>query len=121
MALKRVALELGMGTDIRGSDYTKAAKRALHNALRQNSLSMADAFDLPKDAMHVKILIGVQKPDEVDKQEVANLLPYGTPTVETTLGGMDTIKDENNMTIMANCAVIVYLDLDETKQYGVPA
>jgi len=27
MALKRVALEIGMGTDIRGADYTKAAVR----------------------------------------------------------------------------------------------
>jgi len=29
MALKRVALEIGMGTDIRGGDYTKAAVRGL--------------------------------------------------------------------------------------------
>ena len=27
--LKRVAVEIGMGTDIRGADYTKAAVRAL--------------------------------------------------------------------------------------------
>ena len=29
MTLKKVALEIGMGTDIRGGDYTKAAVRAL--------------------------------------------------------------------------------------------
>ena len=37
MALKRVALEIGMGTDIRGADYTKAAVRALKDALWHNS------------------------------------------------------------------------------------
>ena len=37
MALKRVALEIGMGTDIRGGDYTKAAVRALRDALWHNS------------------------------------------------------------------------------------
>jgi len=34
MALKRVALEIGMGTDIRGADYTKAAVRALRDLVQ---------------------------------------------------------------------------------------
>ena len=29
MTMKRIAIEIGMGTDIRGGDYTKAAVRAL--------------------------------------------------------------------------------------------
>lgn len=33
MTLKRVVLEIGMGTDIRGGDCTKAAVRALRDAL----------------------------------------------------------------------------------------
>jgi len=41
MTLKRVALEIGMGTDIRGGDYTKAAVRALKDALWHNSLTVA--------------------------------------------------------------------------------
>ena len=44
MPLRRMVMELGMGTDIRGQDYTKASIRAVENALRQNSLSVADAF-----------------------------------------------------------------------------
>jgi uncharacterized protein (TIGR02058 family) len=43
MALKRMVLQIGMGTDIRGQDYTKAAVRALRDALWHNSLSVADA------------------------------------------------------------------------------
>ena len=33
MALKRVILEMGMGNDLHGSDYTKAALRAVQDAL----------------------------------------------------------------------------------------
>ena len=33
MAKKRMVLEIGMGTDIRGTDPTKAACRALRDAL----------------------------------------------------------------------------------------
>jgi uncharacterized protein (TIGR02058 family) len=36
MALKRMVLEIGMGTDIRGADPTKAAVRALRDALWHN-------------------------------------------------------------------------------------
>ena len=46
MALKRVALEIGMGTDIRGGDYTKAAVRALRDALWHNSLTVATVSEL---------------------------------------------------------------------------
>ena len=51
MALKRMVLQIGMGTDIRGADYTKAAVRALRDALWHNSLSVAGALGLPVDAM----------------------------------------------------------------------
>lgn len=122
MPLKRMVLELGMGTDIRGEDYTKAATRAVHNALRQNSLTVADAFGVAKDDMYVKIIIGVAKPDEVDKQAVADMLPYGKGEVHVEEGGMDTpSEDGTKLTIMANAALVVYLDLPEEKIAEVAA
>ncbi|MEM7215985.1 MAG: Lin0512 family protein [Pseudomonadota bacterium] len=118
MAWKRMVMELGMGTDIRGSDYTKAAMRAVHNALRQNSLVIADAFGKPREEMRVDIHIGVQKPENVDRQEVASVLPYGSGSVEVVKGGMDTPKDDGTPgTIMANAALIVYLDLPENEEW----
>ena len=42
MTRKRMVIEMGMGTDIRGKDYTKAACRALKDALWHNSLAIAD-------------------------------------------------------------------------------
>ena len=50
MTKKRMVLEIGMGTDIRGADPTKAACRALRDALWHNSLSIATALGQPLDA-----------------------------------------------------------------------
>jgi uncharacterized protein (TIGR02058 family) len=44
MAKTRMALEIGMSTDIRGADPTTAACRALRDALWHNSLSIAPAL-----------------------------------------------------------------------------
>jgi len=40
MSLKRVILELGAGNDLHGGDYTKAAIRAVQDAIHHSSLSM---------------------------------------------------------------------------------
>ncbi len=82
MTLKRMVLEIGMGTDIRGADYTKAAVRALRDALWHNSLSVAAALGLPVDSMQVEVTIGVPKPDQVDRDAVLAVLPHGSGTVE---------------------------------------
>ena len=114
MARKSMVMEFGMGTDIRGGDYTKAAVRALEAALRQNSLSVADAFGVSKDAMHVRIVIGVARPERVDKAAVAAVLPYGEADVIVEEGGLDTpTEDGTGVTVMANAAAIVYLDLPD--------
>jgi Conserved hypothetical protein (Lin0512_fam) len=55
MAKKRMVLEIGMGTDIRGADPTKAACRALRDALWHNSLSIATALGHPLDAMSARV------------------------------------------------------------------
>ena len=112
MALKRMVLELGMGTDIRGADYTKAAVRALRDALWHNSLSIADAVGLPVDAMQVEVRIGVPHPELVDKAAVLEILPHGTGTVTVVEGGLEIPNDAgDNMTVLAHAAAIVRLDV----------
>jgi uncharacterized protein (TIGR02058 family) len=112
MALKRLVLQIGMGTDIRGADYTKAAVRALRDALWHNSLSVADAVGLPVDAMQVDVTIGVPRPDQVDKEAVLAVLPHGTGTVRVVEGGLEIPNDAGtNTTVVANAAAIVRLDI----------
>jgi uncharacterized protein (TIGR02058 family) len=112
MTMMRVAVEIGMGTDIRGPDYTKAAVRALRDALWHNSLSVAAALGKPTDSMVVEVIIGVPKPDLVNKAEVLAVLPHGTGTVEVVEGGLEIVNDAGTgSTLIANAAAIVRLDL----------
>ena len=112
MTLKRMVLEIGMGTDIRGADYTKAAVRALRDALWHNSLSVANAIGMPTDSMVVEVLIGVPKPERVDKAAVLAVLPHGTGTVEVVEGGLEVMNDAGTgSTVIANAAAIVRLDV----------
>jgi uncharacterized protein (TIGR02058 family) len=112
MAWKRMVLEIGMGTDIRGTDYTKAAVRALRDALWHNGLSVADAVGLPVDAMRVEVTIGVPCPEQVDKGAVLAVLPHGTGTVEIIEGGLEIANDSGtNKTVIANAAALVRLDV----------
>jgi uncharacterized protein (TIGR02058 family) len=112
MALKRMVLQIGMGTDIRGADYTKAAVRALRDALWHNSLSVADAVGLPVDAMQVEVTIGVPHPDRVDKKAVLAVLPHGSGKVSVVEGGLEIPNDAGtNLTVIANAAAVVRLDI----------
>jgi len=112
MARKRLVMEVGMGTDLHGQDYTKAAIRGLKDALWHNSLSIAPALGYSRDLMQVDIEVGVAQPDKVDKQAVADILPYGKASVIVTKGGLDVVNDDaTNTIVIANVAAIVYLDM----------
>jgi uncharacterized protein (TIGR02058 family) len=112
MALKRMVLEIGMGTDIRGRDYTKAAVRAVRDALWHNSLSVADAVGLPVDAMQVEVTIGVPQPERVDRDAVLAVLPHGTGTVRVVEGGLEIPNDSgSDAMVLAHAAAVVRLDV----------
>ncbi len=112
MAWKRIVLEIGMGTDIRGRDYTKAAVRALRDALWHNSLGAANALGLDTDSMRVEVTIGVTQPDRVDRDAVLAVLPHGTGTVNVIEGGLEIPNDDGtDATLIASAAAVVRLDL----------
>ena len=112
MAKKRMVLEIGMGTDIRGSDPTKAACRALRDALWHNSLSIATAVGQTPEAMIVDVHIGVPRPEMVDKAQVLAVLPYGKGTVTVVEGGLEVRNDAGtDSTLIANACAIVSLDI----------
>ncbi|HEY4041428.1 MAG TPA: Lin0512 family protein [Rhodopila sp.] len=112
MALKRMVLEIGMGTDIQGADPTKAAVRALRDALWHNSLGVANALGLDTDAMQVEVTIGVPHPEQVVKQDVLAVLPHGSGSVTVVDGGLEIPNDEGtNSTLIASAAAVVWLDV----------
>jgi len=112
MALQRMVLEIGMGTDIRGADPTKAAIRALRDALWHNSLSVAPALGLSVEAMEVEVIIGVPHPERVDTEAVRAVLPHGGGTVRVVEGGLEVRNDAGtDSTLIAHAAAVVRLDV----------
>ncbi len=112
MAKKRVILEMGAGNDLHGGDYTKAARRAIDDALHHSSLTMLRTLGVGVEGMYVDVTIGVQKPEEVDRDAVAAALPYGTVTVDVVKGGLD-VPDEalGDVAVIASAALVVSLEL----------
>jgi uncharacterized protein (TIGR02058 family) len=109
---KRVILELGAGNDLHGGDYTKAAIRAVQDALHHSSLSMIRTLGIKREAMRVEVTIGVQHPDRVDAKAVAATLPHGQISVRVVKGGLDVPEDGGgDVAVIASAAVAVRLDL----------
>ena len=112
MGLKRVILEMGAGNDLHGGDYTKAAVRAVEDAIHHSSLSLIRTLGIDRTAMHVQVTIGVQQPDEVDRAVVQAALPHGTVTVQVVKGGLDVPDDAGgDKAVIASAAIVVRLDL----------
>ena len=112
MAKTRVILELGSGNDLHGSDYTKAALRAVQDALHHSSLSFIRSLKIDKSKLEVEVTVGVQQPEQVDLQAVKNSLPVGSVTVRAVKGGLDVADSENNDTaVIASAAIAVRIEV----------
>ncbi len=112
MTARRVILEMGSGNDLHGGDYTKAALRAVQDALHHSSLSMLRALQVPPAEMVVEVTIGVQRPERVDAERVRTSLPHGIVTVRVVKGGLDVPDDEGqDVAVIASAAIAVRLDL----------
>jgi len=114
MALKRMVLQLGQGTDIHGADSTKAAERAVRDALWRNFLQIADALGQPREAMNIQVTIGAPRPETIDKTAVAAVFPYGTVDVRCEEGGLEiATPNGKDSTLLAHAAVVVRMDVPD--------
>ena len=71
MALNRYITEMGMGVDVHGGDYTKAAKRAVSDALRHSSLNFFRVLDKSPQDMRITVKLGCGDPASIDREAVA--------------------------------------------------
>lgn len=107
---KRIIIEMGMGNNLHRQDYQKAAERAIGDALRHSTLSIFGSIDLPSTEMRVQVTIGVQKPDKIDTDTLAALLPRGNATVTAVFGGQDVTNPESGEThVIATAAIEAFL------------
>ena len=107
----RCITEMGMGVDVHGKDATKAAKRAVSDAIRHSSIGFFRMVGKTASDMYVDVTIGVPDPSGVDTAAVAKELPYGTVTVTAVKGGLEIpAEGGGDAIIIANAAVIVSLE-----------
>lgn len=92
MPVKRFVVELGYGADLHGANATKAAKRAVKDAVSRSCL--CGLFDIigiqDPNEMHVKVKIACPKPQEVNGKEVLEVIPFGSKELEVVEGGLLT-------------------------------
>jgi len=111
--MKRLILEMGTGNDLYGGDYTKAACRAVRDAIGHSSLSLFRSCGYNHRDMVVKVTIGVQEPSAVDVSTVASSLPRGNPQVEVVKGGLNIEdSDQDTPTVIAAASVEAFLEID---------
>ena len=114
MPAKRVILEMGSGNDLHGGDYTKAAVRAVADAIHHSSLTFVRSLGLDAGQMEVAVTIGVGRPERVDRAAVAAALPHGKVTVTVVKGGLDVPgEDGREAAVIASAAVAVRIALPQ--------
>lgn len=120
MAKKRFIVELGFGADLHGGNVTKAAQRAVKDAISRNCLcGLVDILEIKDPGqMHVAVKIGCPKPEEIVEQEILQMIPFGTRELEVVSGGLSVkglelpALGEGDNICIAVAAVTVSVDID---------
>ena len=111
MVAKRVILEMGTGNDLHGGNYTKAAIRAVDDALHHSSLTLIRTLGIDKKTLRIDVTIGVQRPERIDTAAVQAVLPFGNITVKAVKGGLDVPDDGgDDIAVIATAGVEVWLE-----------
>ncbi len=117
MTQKRIILEMGTGNDLYGQNYTKAARRALQDALHHSSITLFSQLGIDHKEMRVQVTIGVQQPDKVDCDQVAEDLPRSCAEVRAVKGGLDVVDDNaGTRHVVATAAIEAFLE-DQSGNY----
>ncbi|MGY3436582.1 MULTISPECIES: Lin0512 family protein [unclassified Marinovum] len=110
MTERRLIIEMGQGVDLHGRDYTKAAGRAIDDALRHSSLHVVKRLQLRPEAVRVQVTLGVQEPSQVKTADLVGKFPFGEVTITPVYGGMDVIHPgSDDIQVVASAAIEVFL------------
>ncbi|HEX2441996.1 MAG TPA: Lin0512 family protein [Methylomirabilota bacterium] len=101
---KPVVFEFGMGVDVHGLDGTKAACRAVSDAIRHSSLPLFADVRARGGKMLVDVTVGIPDPASIDVERVRKELPHGEVTVKPVVGGL---KVPGSDTLIACVAITV--------------
>ncbi len=126
MTLRPFVIEYGFGVDLHGQDPTKAAVKAVKNAVEHISLPgmrrVAGVSDL-NSQVSVEILLGVPQElvDRVDVGRVREALPFGRREVKVVPGGLlassgvvvPSMGDSSDQAVLVVAAVTVGVEVVE--------
>ena len=96
-----------MGVDVHGDEGTKAACRAVSDAIRHSSLPLFTEVRAKGGRMLVDVTVGVPDPGKVDVERVKKELPHGEVTVRPVAGGLQVPGAD---TIIACAAITVSVE-----------
>lgn len=125
LKLKRYIIELGTGIDLKGQDVTKAAVRAVRDAVGRSHLcGLIEIFGLSNlEDMHVKLEVAAPYTDQVRQEEILAAIPYGRKEINVTLGGMIACglalpgeDPAQAQVLVVNVCLTVLVDLDTLVQ-----
>ena len=105
---QRIIIEMGMGNDLHGMDYTKACARAIEDALRHSSLPLFGVTGLSTDQMRVQVTVAVQDPAQVDVEALGAKLPRGRAEVRAVHGGLNVPSGDETI-VIAQASVEAFL------------
>ncbi|EPR37127.1 Conserved hypothetical protein CHP02058 [Desulfovibrio sp. X2] len=90
MARRRFAIELGYAADLHGEDMTKAAVRAVRDAVSRICLcGIVEIFGRGDfSGVYVHADVAVPEPASVDRDAVLAAIPIGEKTLTVTPGGL---------------------------------
>jgi len=117
---KRFVIEFGMGLDQHGQDPTRAAIKAVKDAIANSCL--AGVIDIARlsdvNEMRVEMHIACPHPERVDRDQVLAALPFGQKQLFVAEGGMiahglfqPELGDTTDEAFIANAAIIVWVDV----------
>ena len=104
MSAKPAVLEFGMGVDVHGLDGTKAACRAVSDAIRHSSLPLFRDVRERGGTMQVDVTVGIPDGVKVDTDVVKKELPHGEVSVRAVPGGL---RVPGSDTLIACAAITV--------------
>ena len=128
MDYRRYILEVGTGIDLHGLDETKAASRAVKDAISHSSmvglgsLFKIGSFKEMSDALMVDVTIATPNPEKVDGDAVLATLPEGNRRINVIQGGMqwpDSSTEDaarSHGIVMANAVIMVLVDADRLER-----
>ena len=118
-------VEIGTGVDLHGEDATKAAQRAVKDAISHSSMvGLGQLFKIKnfseiEDALMVDVTIAAPDPSKVDGEAVLSILPEGKRRISVVKGGFrfpaESTKEEakTHPILMVNAVIVVLVDVDK--------